>query len=118
MSKIIPVPPPRKSLGKCFHQARLKFHTELLPSIEKEPSLKPALEEFLRGTSLNILTNTCKGLSDTLEEKANSAYRLWHTLDQLKSVGDVFMDFAPESVSMVWFGISALITVSSLLNLN
>ncbi|KAF3928002.1 hypothetical protein AA313_de0200460 [Arthrobotrys entomopaga] len=113
MSKIVPVPPPRKSLERCFQQARLKFHTELLPATEKDPGLKSALEEFLRGTNINKLTNTCKGLSDTLEEKANSAYRLWHTLDQLKSVGDVFMDFAPESVSMVWFGISALITVGN-----
>ncbi|KAK6540951.1 hypothetical protein TWF694_008332 [Orbilia ellipsospora] len=114
MSKIVPVPPPpRKSLQRCFQQATLKFHTELLPATEKDPGLKAALENFLKGTNLDQLTDTCKGLRDTLEEKANSAYRLWHTLDQLKSVGDVFMDFAPESVSMVWFGISALITIGN-----
>ncbi|KAK6539335.1 hypothetical protein TWF694_009568 [Orbilia ellipsospora] len=107
-------PPPRKTLTKCFDEACDRFREEIAkPIIKKDPKRSYAVEEFLSGTKMDTLLDACRKLNDTSEEKINNAARLLTTLDQLKTVGDVFMGFAPESVSIVWFGISSLIAIGS-----
>ncbi|KAK6533631.1 hypothetical protein TWF694_002566 [Orbilia ellipsospora] len=105
----------RKTLTRCFDEARQKFSEEIAnPAIEKDQKQRPAVVEFLKGIQLGKLENSCKELSNLAEDKANNnAAKLWATLDQLKGAADVFLQFAPESISIVWFGISSLITVGN-----
>ncbi|KAF3902418.1 hypothetical protein ABW20_dc0105194 [Dactylellina cionopaga] len=106
--------PPRKTLTKCFDEACNRFREEIAkPILKKDSKRANAIEEFLSGTKIDTLVEACKKLNDTAEDKNNNAVRLLTTLDQLKTVGDAFMGFAPESVSIVWFGISSLIAIGS-----
>ena len=103
----------RKTLSQCFEIAQQRFKDEIAkPLLAKDKKNKEALERFLVGMELAALEKSCKDLSNKAEDRAsNNAAKLWTTLDQLKGAADVFMEFAPESVSIVWFGISSLITV-------
>ncbi|KAF3912458.1 hypothetical protein ABW20_dc0103989 [Dactylellina cionopaga] len=108
-------PARRKTLTNCFEAARQRFQNEIANDlIAKDQKRGPIVARFLNGVKLTELKESCKELSDKAEDRANNnAARLWTTLDQFKAVGDVFLQFAPESVSMVWFGISSLITIAS-----
>ncbi|KAF3905713.1 hypothetical protein AA313_de0201239 [Arthrobotrys entomopaga] len=108
-------PTPRKTLTNCFDEACTRFRTEVAaPILKKDSSRARAVDQFLKnGTKMESLMGACMELNERAEEKNNNAGRLLTTLDQMKEMGDVFLAFAPESVSIVWFGISALITVGS-----
>ncbi|KAK6519525.1 hypothetical protein TWF281_003352 [Arthrobotrys megalospora] len=101
----------RKSLAECFEEARERLRREASPAANKDSKRSATLMDFLDGIKLDQLVGECKVLSDKADDKSSNAYRLWSTLNQFKAVGDAFIDFAPESVSMVWFGISSLIMV-------
>ncbi|EPS40190.1 hypothetical protein H072_5973 [Dactylellina haptotyla CBS 200.50] len=104
----------RKSLEECFEEARNRFRTRVEPVIKKDPKRSSALDAFLAGSSLQTLETACQDLNNKAENKSNNnASKLLTTLDSLKSVGDVFLEFAPESVSIVWFGISTLISIGN-----
>ncbi|KAF3250066.1 hypothetical protein TWF217_003658 [Orbilia oligospora] len=105
----------RKTLSRCFEIAQKRFKDEIAkPLLTKDPKHREAIERFLFGMEIAALEKTCKDLSNKAEDKANNnAAKLWTTLDQLKGAADVFMEFAPESISIVWFGISSLITVGN-----
>ncbi|KAK6535292.1 hypothetical protein TWF694_001759 [Orbilia ellipsospora] len=108
-------PTPRKTLKNCFDEACTRFRKEIAaPLLRKDRSRAKAVDEFLsNGTKMESLLGACMELNERAEEKNNNASKLLTTLDQLKEMGDVFVAFAPESVSIVWFGISALITVGN-----
>ncbi|KAK6526838.1 hypothetical protein TWF281_010035 [Arthrobotrys megalospora] len=108
-------PAPRKSLFQCFEEARQTFDQKIAsPLTRKDPKRSTAIEEFLRGARLDDLGKVCQELSEQAEDKANNtASKLLTTLDQFKGAGDALLQFAPESVSIVWFGISSLITIGS-----
>ncbi|KAK6516625.1 hypothetical protein TWF506_006524 [Arthrobotrys conoides] len=105
----------RKTLSQCFEIAHKRFNDEIaIPLLAKDQKHSDALQQFMFGIEIAALEKTCKDLSNKAEDKANNnAAKLWTTLDQLKGAADVFMEFAPESVSIVWFGISSLITIGS-----
>ncbi|KAF3931115.1 hypothetical protein ABW20_dc0108053 [Dactylellina cionopaga] len=104
----------RKSLADGFEEACLRFKAEISnPLVRKDYKRADAAQEFLRGMQLDKLEQLCSDLSSQAEVKANNAAKLWSTLDQFKSAGDAFMESAPESVSIIWFGISSLITVGN-----
>ena len=107
-------PTARKSLVQCFEEARQTFEKKIVePLMRNDPKRLFGIEEFLRGTNLDDLGSACRQLSELAEDKANNkASKLLVTLDQFKGVGDALLQFAPESVSIVWFGISSLITAS------
>ncbi|KAK6501809.1 euchromatic histone-lysine N-methyltransferase [Arthrobotrys musiformis] len=120
-----PAPPPpqyaevapvaRKSLLQCFEEARNRFKKEIAtPITKKDPKRSIAIDEFLGGTKIDDLERVCRDLGEQAEDKANNtASKLLTTLDQFKGVGDALLQFAPESVSIVWFGISSLITIGN-----
>ncbi|KAF3216289.1 hypothetical protein TWF191_009114 [Orbilia oligospora] len=105
----------RKTLSRCFEIAQKRFKDEIAkPLLTKDPKHREAIERFLFGMEIAALEKTCKDLSNKAEDKANNnAAKLWTTLDQFRGAADVFMEFAPESISIVWFGISSLITVGN-----
>ncbi|KAK6345721.1 hypothetical protein TWF718_007629 [Orbilia javanica] len=103
----------RKTLSVCFEEARERFRTEHQSACRQGTPKREEFDRFLQGTSIGDLEQVCKDLGNQAEEKVNNASRLWSTLDMLKTTGDAFIDFAPESVSMVWFGISSLIQVGN-----
>ncbi|KAF3918197.1 hypothetical protein ABW20_dc0105600 [Dactylellina cionopaga] len=102
----------RKTLSQCFGEARDRFQNEVVqPLSSKDEKRAEAAKTFLNGAKLEELERACKDLSTKAEEKANNtASRLLTTIDQFKGAADVFLQFAPESVSIVWFGISSLIS--------
>ncbi|KAK6515753.1 hypothetical protein TWF281_004343 [Arthrobotrys megalospora] len=106
---------PRQTLSDCFEAARDRFKSDIAgPLTQKDPKRAPNIELFLNGTKLDDLKQRCEALSmEAGGEKANKAAQLWSTLDQFKGAADVFLEFAPESVSIVWFGISSLITIGN-----
>ncbi|EPS42549.1 hypothetical protein H072_3473 [Dactylellina haptotyla CBS 200.50] len=105
---------PRKPLAHCFDEACERFRNDIaVPLIRKDPNRQGAVDLFLNGTKMESVVDACKKLNSDIEEKTNNAARLLVTLDQLKTLGDAFMGFAPESVSIVWFGISSLIAVGN-----
>ncbi|KAK6504578.1 hypothetical protein TWF481_006517 [Arthrobotrys musiformis] len=105
--------PGRKTLSECFGEAQERFR-KAHQSASREPSSKRAeFNKFLQGTGIGDLELVCKNLGAQAEEKTNNASQLWNTLNTLKEIGDAFIDCAPESVSMVWFGISSLIQVGN-----
>ncbi|KAK6363125.1 hypothetical protein TWF730_000574 [Orbilia blumenaviensis] len=105
----------RKNLSHCFQVAQQRFFNEIAsPLISKNHKHQDAVDRFLAGMELTRLEKFCKDLSSKAEDHANNnAAKLCTTLDQLKGAADVFMAFAPESVSIVWFGISSLITIGN-----
>ncbi|KAF3919801.1 hypothetical protein ABW20_dc0109294 [Dactylellina cionopaga] len=105
----------RQTLSDCFEVACQRFNSEIAdPLIKKDSKRAPAIEQFLKGIQLRELERCCKDLSNKAEEKANNnASKLLTTLDQLKGVGDALLQFAPESISIVWFGISSLISIGN-----
>ncbi|KAJ6257285.1 hypothetical protein Dda_8174 [Drechslerella dactyloides] len=108
-----PKNPMRKTLTECFEEACSRFRSTVEPSLGKDRQRLDALTTFLKGasTGLQQLEKTCQNLNDKAEEKANNAAKILTTLDQFKTLGDAFLQFAPESVSIVWCAISSLITI-------
>ncbi|KAF3919897.1 hypothetical protein ABW21_db0206993 [Orbilia brochopaga] len=104
----------RKTLTGCFDDACTRFRSEIAgPAIRQDSKRAAAIESFLSGAKLDELGKACKELSDKAGDGVNNAARLWSTLDQFKGAADVFLQFAPESISIVWFGISSLITIGN-----
>ncbi|KAF3314870.1 hypothetical protein TWF173_004396 [Orbilia oligospora] len=105
----------RKSLFQCFEEARQTFEKKIVePLTKSDPKRLSSIQEFLQGIKLDELGRVCRDLSELAEDKANNkASKLLVTLDQFKGAGDALLQFAPESVSIVWFGISSLITIGS-----
>ncbi|KAF3109463.1 hypothetical protein TWF569_007647 [Orbilia oligospora] len=105
----------RKSLFQCFEEARQTFEKKIVePLTKSDPKRLSRIQEFLQGIKLDELGRVCRELSELAEDKANNkASKLLVTLDQFKGAGDALLQFAPESVSIVWFGISSLITIGS-----
>ncbi|RVD82060.1 uncharacterized protein DFL_009903 [Arthrobotrys flagrans] len=103
----------RKTLSQGFEDARAQFRAKYQSACRESNSKRAEFDKFLQGTSIDDLGQVCKDLGDQAEEKANNASRLWSTLDILKTAGDAFIDCAPESVSMIWFGISSLIQIGN-----
>ncbi|KAK6333423.1 hypothetical protein TWF718_011236 [Orbilia javanica] len=114
-SQIPETPKPRKTLLRCFEEARHTFQKKIADPLRKDdPKRLPGIEEFLRGMKLDDLGKACQELSQMAEDKVNNkASKLLVTLDQFKGAGDALLQFAPESVSIVWFGISSLISIGS-----
>ncbi|KAF3197930.1 hypothetical protein TWF679_002486 [Orbilia oligospora] len=108
-------PVTRKSLFQCFEEARQTFEKRIVePLTKSDPKRLSSIQEFLQGIKLDELGRVCRELSELAEDKANNkASKLLVTLDQFKGAGDALLQFAPESVSIVWFGISSLITIGS-----
>ncbi|KAK6348923.1 hypothetical protein TWF730_009684 [Orbilia blumenaviensis] len=108
-------PESHKSLVQCFEEARETFDKSIVtPLIKNDPKRSAAIKEFLRGAELEDLGKVCRELSEQAEDKTNNkASKLLMTLDQFKGAGDALLQFAPESVSIVWFGISSLITIGN-----
>ncbi|TGJ65460.1 hypothetical protein EYR41_009424 [Orbilia oligospora] len=105
----------RKSLFQCFEEACQTFEKKIVePLTKSDPKRLSRIQEFLQGIKLDELGRVCRELSELAEDKANNkASKLLVTLDQFKGAGDALLQFAPESVSIVWFGISSLITIGS-----
>ncbi|KAK6508236.1 hypothetical protein TWF506_010333 [Arthrobotrys conoides] len=105
----------RKSLIRCFEEARQTFEKKIAePLTKNDPKRLSSIEKFLHGMKLDELGRVCQELSELAEDKANNkASKLLVTLDQFKGAGDALLQFAPESVSIVWFGISSLITIGN-----
>ncbi|KAK6543631.1 hypothetical protein TWF694_000374 [Orbilia ellipsospora] len=105
---------PRKTFSVCFQEAVSRFRLEVAnPLLVKDPKRSLAVDEFLKGKNLSDLQQDCHQLSSQVEDKANSANHLWSTLDRISGAADIFLQFAPESVSMVWWGIGTLITIGN-----
>ncbi|KAJ6256517.1 hypothetical protein Dda_8379 [Drechslerella dactyloides] len=104
----------RKTLAQCFEDACTRFRSEIAnPAVRQDSKRSAAVETFLSGAKLDELGKACKELSDKAGDGVNNAEKLWGTLDQFKGAADTFLQFAPESVSIVWFGISSLITIGN-----
>ncbi|KAK6538165.1 hypothetical protein TWF694_011047 [Orbilia ellipsospora] len=104
----------RKTLSQCFNKAHSRFLEEVAQPLLKDPKRAKKVEMFLKGTKLEELKCVCKDLSAKAEEKSkNTASQLLTTIDQFKDAVDVFLQYAPETVSIVWFGISSLISIGS-----
>ncbi|KAK6528563.1 hypothetical protein TWF281_009803 [Arthrobotrys megalospora] len=103
----------RKTLSRCFEIAREQFRAKHQSARRELTTKQVEFNKFLEGINIKDLERVCEDLGNQAEEKVNNASRLWSTLDMLKTVGDAFIDCAPESVSMVWFGISSLIQVGN-----
>ncbi|EPS42592.1 hypothetical protein H072_3386 [Dactylellina haptotyla CBS 200.50] len=105
----------RKTLTDCFNEACDRFQEEIADPIltgKSDPKKAENIKQFLNGTRMDSLMEVCRELSEKVGEE-NKAARLLTTLEQLKTAGDAFMGFAPESVSIVWFGISSLIQIGN-----
>ncbi|KAF3916774.1 hypothetical protein ABW20_dc0108018 [Dactylellina cionopaga] len=101
----------RNTLSQCFEQARIRFEKEVVGPLNRDDKRAEAAKSFLNGAKLEELERACKDLSTKAEEKAtNTASRLLTTIEQFKGAADIFLQYAPESVSIVWFGISSLIS--------
>ncbi|KAK6495094.1 hypothetical protein TWF481_003122 [Arthrobotrys musiformis] len=98
----------RKTLEHCFDTARQRLRDGVIGKREKKTL---ELEEFLK-SSMGIadLKKTCQEATEK-EDKLDKFDNLMTTLSRVQSIVDSFMSAAPESVSMVWFGISSLISV-------
>ncbi|KAK6330490.1 hypothetical protein TWF696_003381 [Orbilia brochopaga] len=104
----------RKTLARCFEDACTRFRSEIAgPAVRQDSKRAAALESFLSGAKLDELGKACKELSEKAGDGVNNAARLWGTLDQFKGAADTFLQFAPESISIVWFGISSLISIAN-----
>ncbi|KAK6354482.1 hypothetical protein TWF730_008882 [Orbilia blumenaviensis] len=105
--------PSRQTLSACFEAAQERFKNEITsPLVRKDPKRGPAVASFLKGSDLESLRKRCEDL-DMTAGGANNAAQLLTTLDQFKGAADVFLGFAPESISIIWFGISSLITIAN-----
>ncbi|KAF3912460.1 hypothetical protein ABW20_dc0104181 [Dactylellina cionopaga] len=100
----------RKTLEYCFDAARDRLRDEA-----KEKGKRASeLGEFLRGTTtVADLNKKCEKLVKD-GEKFEKAEQLMTTLGRVQSAMDSLLSAAPESVSMVWFGISSLISLGTM----
>ncbi|KAK6360102.1 hypothetical protein TWF730_006256 [Orbilia blumenaviensis] len=103
----------RKTLSQGFEEARGKFVGKYAATCQNVPTKKAEFQRFLQGTNVNNLEQICKEIGDKADTKVNNASRLWDTLGMLKTAGDAFINCAPESVSMVWFGVSSLVQIGN-----
>ncbi|EPS40890.1 hypothetical protein H072_5243 [Dactylellina haptotyla CBS 200.50] len=99
----------RKTLDHCFDVA-----CDRLRNGVKGMKKAGALEEFING-SMNIsdLRKRCKVITND-GEKFEKAEQLMVTLGRVQSAIDGLLSAAPESVSMVWLGISSLISLGTM----
>ncbi|KAF3152175.1 hypothetical protein TWF569_003213 [Orbilia oligospora] len=103
----------RKALSQCFEEARNKFQAEYQSACPPGTPKRTEFGKFLQGTDVSDLEQICKQLGERAEKRVNNASQLWDTLNSVKDLGDAFISCAPESVSMVWFGIGSLIQIGN-----
>ncbi|KAK6498198.1 hypothetical protein TWF506_004437 [Arthrobotrys conoides] len=111
----------RKTLQYCFRNAQEKLRNEAIGRHNKnedlhakETAVQKEFEEFLRGsTNITDLVATFERTPEK-EKKDEKFDQLMATLSRVKSLGDELMTAAPETVSLVWFGISSLISIGTM----
>ncbi|KAK6345738.1 hypothetical protein TWF718_007645 [Orbilia javanica] len=100
----------------CWVRGKELFFLSLLES--KRPPSRGEIDDFMKDNA--HLDGTIKDCQE-IQKTADGSYkaktsgrligRLLNTLSIIKEVADPFLEFAPESVSIAWFAISALVQV-------
>ncbi|KAK6506322.1 hypothetical protein TWF506_011240 [Arthrobotrys conoides] len=86
----------------------------------KEPQKNELWKAFFgaQGSNENefqSLMNRCQRLATDINDNNESAKtaKLWEVLVEVRKIGDAAVSAAPETVSLVWFGISSLISITA-----
>ncbi|EPS35520.1 hypothetical protein H072_11064 [Dactylellina haptotyla CBS 200.50] len=100
----------RNNLESCLESARQKLRDGVKV---KKPKEAQALEQFLNGSmKIGDLQRECNKVTE--EGEAFEKYeQLVTAISRVQDVMDTLLSAAPESVSMVWFGINTLISVGT-----
>ncbi|KAF3178626.1 hypothetical protein TWF788_007355 [Orbilia oligospora] len=114
-------PGKRKTLEHCFRNAQERLRNEVISKSKrnegpqaKESTAQKELEEFLTGTTnITDLIATFERTPER-EKKDGRFEQLMTTLVRVQSLGDELISAAPESVSLVWFGLSSLISIGTM----
>ncbi|EPS45548.1 hypothetical protein H072_429 [Dactylellina haptotyla CBS 200.50] len=108
--------PPESTPSPCWDKAQEIFLTELRSSRRFSES---ATAVFLNTDyRIDKAINSCLAMKTKAEnqygsKRANPALKLLNILRTVKDVGDSFLQFAPETVSMAWSAVSLLIRVGT-----
>ncbi|KAF3927870.1 hypothetical protein ABW20_dc0104489 [Dactylellina cionopaga] len=100
----------------CWNKAQQIFLTEFRNSRRFSEA---AATEFLNSNyRIDKAINSCLALKSKADQEYGSkrgqfASKLLNTLRTVKDVGDSFLEFAPESVSIAWSAVSLLIKVGT-----
>ncbi|KAK6531903.1 hypothetical protein TWF694_003066 [Orbilia ellipsospora] len=114
-----PSPPKSSLFTNAYRKASTKFAETTGKHIGNDATQRAQLTAFLAPPSghdeFEKLRNTCEKLSGQAEglDQKGKAARLIETLGTIKTVGDGVISAAPETVSIVWFGISSLISIAT-----
>ncbi|KAK6519085.1 hypothetical protein TWF281_003773 [Arthrobotrys megalospora] len=101
----------RKTLEYCFDVARERLRDGVSGKKEKKAL---GLEEFLKSAmKIADLQKTCQNAAEQ-EGRFEKFDQLMTTLSRVQSAVDSLISAAPESVSMVWFGISTLLSMGTM----
>ncbi|KAK6501013.1 hypothetical protein TWF506_003768 [Arthrobotrys conoides] len=102
----------------CWARGKEIFFLSLLES--KRPPSKGEIDDFMKDNA--HLDGTIKDCQK-IQKNADASYKektsgrligkLLNTLSIIKEVADPFLEFAPESVSIAWFAISALVQIGA-----
>ncbi|KAF3098916.1 hypothetical protein TWF102_005959 [Orbilia oligospora] len=102
----------------CWARGKELFFLSLLES--KRPPSKGEIDDFMKDNAhLDGTIQDCqkiqKNADASYKEKASGRLigKLLNTLSIIKEVADPFLEFAPESVSIAWFAISALVQIGA-----
>lgn len=102
----------------CWARGKELFFLSLLES--KRPPSKGEIDDFMKDNAhLDGTIKDCQKIQKTADasykEKTSGRLigKLLNTLSIIKEVADPFLEFAPESVSIAWFAISALVQIGA-----
>ncbi|KAK6529303.1 hypothetical protein TWF281_008480 [Arthrobotrys megalospora] len=110
----------------CYQDACETFRASITNGFktqrDSEKQQIKLLNEFLQTgntdnhSEFDRLQNECKKLAKEGEHAldGDKADKLLNTLNTIKTLGDGVISMAPETVSIVWFGISSMLTVATI----
>ncbi|KAK6353835.1 hypothetical protein TWF730_008258 [Orbilia blumenaviensis] len=118
----------KRTVQACYEEACQKFRSSILSKTKSDQESKQQndlLDKFLRASAHDFgaydhneydnLQRECRKLAKEGEQfrDGDKADRLLTALNTIKVVGDGVLSMAPESISIVWFGISSMLTVAT-----
>ncbi|EPS42850.1 hypothetical protein H072_3124 [Dactylellina haptotyla CBS 200.50] len=106
----------------CYTEARQQFRESTVESLKANSIQIKQLDIFLNpndadGGEFDKLQDECKKLARDGEKNkldGDKASSLLSNLERIKTLGDAVISMAPETVSIVWFGISSIITIATI----